>query len=166
MEELNENTTHEGGSDFLLLPEMAMATSPGGQDPPPLQGYKVFLNSYRECGAMQVQPPEKILELLLYQQVQRSQAIRDQIAYRDQLDMGHPDRSYKFLVSAIRKHIEQKSTIEARDAFHKNMSWNNALVASCGAGGDSRRRNIRKEGSLQALDVEGILPERVGLSVC
>lgn len=108
-----------------------------------------FLNNREYAlGAMQAQPPENILKSLLYQVVERSQAIREHLAYYDRLDMGHPGRSYNFLVPAIRKHIEQQRGIETRDALHKNMSGNKALVASGGAGGDSRRRNGRKEGSL------------------
>lgn len=42
--------------------------------------------------------------------------------------MGQPGRSYKFLVSAIRKRTEQKRSIETRAALHKNMTGNNELT--------------------------------------
>lgn len=62
-------------------------------------------DSKHVLGAMQLQPPDNILESLFYQQVHGSQSIRDQVAYYDRLDTDHPDRSYKFLVSAVRTHI-------------------------------------------------------------
>lgn len=75
-----------------------------------------FLNDWEHVlGAMQTLPPDNMLESLFFQQVYRSQSLRDQIAYYDRLEIGHADRSYRFLVSAVRKQITQHLRKETRE---------------------------------------------------
>lgn len=50
------------------------------------------------------------------------------IAHDDRLEIGHAGRSHRFLLSAVPKHIEQKSRIEARDPLHRNMSGSKVVA--------------------------------------
>lgn len=73
-----------------------------------------FLNVW-ECilGAMQMLPPKNTLEQSSHHQAHRSQYLRGQLVYYVRWGIGHTGRNYTLLLSAARKLIEQKKTIQA-----------------------------------------------------
>lgn len=48
VEELNSWIDEERGADFFLLQELALASTPPGQEPPAMCGYQVVLNDFRD----------------------------------------------------------------------------------------------------------------------
>lgn len=109
-------------------------------------------------------PPDKMLESEFCQQVICSNSFRDKIAMYDCLETGRADRNYKFLVSAGRKNIDHKRRVDIRDALHWNISGGKVLIASGGAGGDSRRRTGWQIVLRSAMGAKRLLAERVARS--
>ena len=59
-------------------------------------------------------PDVAVLETLFRLQVAKSTAMRDTMTYYNRLDMNHPDRNYDFLVSSVRRHLEQQRRSQTR----------------------------------------------------
>ena len=69
-----------------------------------LQDWETVLTQMKDV------PEDQILEALFRKQVEQSVTLRDQMSYYNRLDIGHPDKSYAFLVSAVRKLLERLGT--------------------------------------------------------
>ena len=68
---------------------------------------------------MAVQPQEMVLDTLFRKQLSRSAALKDQMSYYERLSIGHADRSYDFLLSIVRKRLEQQRRNRNRDELHQ-----------------------------------------------
>ncbi len=109
-------------------------------------GLRTFLNDWDSVLlAMAQEPPVEILETLFRLQIQRYQPLRDQLAYYDRLDHGHADRSYAFLISAARRHLEQRRRAETREALSRGGSAY-ALPVSLARGDPGGKAKAKSKG--------------------
>ena len=63
-------------------------------------------------------------------QWKHSVSLRDQMAYYDRLDIGHVDKSYTFLLSMVRKKLEQVHRDRTRDELHNSLLRRGKALAS------------------------------------
>ena len=64
--------------------------------------------------------------------------MRDQMSYYNRLDVGHADRSYEFLVSIVRKHLEMVRGDRTRDELQNSLLRRGRAMAAEDAGGRTR----------------------------
>ena len=84
---------------------------------------RAFFNDWEHVLAVMAKtPPEDVLETLFRKQLYGSQAVKDQIAYYDRLEVGHKDKTYDFLVSMVRKHLDTKRRHRAREELRGQVS--------------------------------------------
>ena len=67
-------------------------------------------------------PDENVLETLFYNQVKNSRAIAHDMNEYHRAEEGTEKRSYEFLVSAIRRHLDRERLEANRDRVAKNLS--------------------------------------------
>ena len=57
---------------------------------------------------MATAPTDDELETLFRTQLSFSTSMKEEVAHYERLDVGHSDKSYTYLISAVRKHLETK----------------------------------------------------------
>ena len=67
-------------------------------------------------------PDIAVLETLFRLQVAKSTAMRDTMTHYNRLDMNHPERNYDFLVSSVRRHLEQQRQSQTRQELQNHLS--------------------------------------------
>merc|ERR1711867_64817 len=63
--------------------------------------------------------------------------MRDSMSYYDRLDVGDPHKSYDYLVSVVRKRLEQERRDQNRDELHNGLARKGRSLAAWVAGGNT-----------------------------
>ena len=83
-------------------------------------------------------PDEAVLETLFRLQVTKSAAMRDTMNYYNRLSVGHAERTYDFLISSVRRHLELQRRTQTRHELQSHLSGGQAaggaMVGSKGGG--------------------------------
>ncbi len=82
------------------------------------------------------QPSQTVLETLFRKQLTKSVSLREQMSYYERLDAGHADRNYDFLLSIVRKRLEQIRRDRTRDELHHSLARKGKVIPAVGARGD------------------------------
>ena len=70
------------------------------------------------------------------------------MAYYERLDGSHHDKSYSFLISAVRKHLETKRRLRAREELHRSLTGrNNQQVLAVRDDDLEKEKKKKKKGS-------------------
>ena len=78
-------------------------------------------------------------------QIAKSTAMRDTMTHYNRLDMGHPDRTYDFLISSVRRHLELQRRTQTRQELQNHLSGGQqAGGAMVGRGANKGRGNPSK----------------------
>jgi hypothetical protein len=81
-----------------------------------------FLNSWISVlSGMREEPPVTVKEELFLEQLRKSQVMREEVAYYDRVEKGHPDKTYDFLVKSIRKLLERRRHRQNRQDMVKAL---------------------------------------------
>ena len=84
---------------------------------------RAFLNDWESVLAVMAKPPEEdVLETLFRRQLFNSQGMKDQMAYYERLEAGRQHKTYDFLVSMVRRHLDTRRRHHAREELHRNFS--------------------------------------------
>ena len=67
-------------------------------------------------------PDDAVLETLFRLQIAKSTAMHDTMTYYNRLDMGHADRTYDFLTSSGRRHLELQRRSQTRQELQNHLS--------------------------------------------
>ena len=86
----------------------------------------------RVITCMKVEPEEYVLEGLLLRQLRNSTSFRDHITYYDRLQVGHPDRTFKFLMRALRSHLDLVQRTRMREQMQTSLLGKGAKSTSKG----------------------------------
>ena len=87
------------------------------------ENLKAFILNWDQVLAGIVQTPdESVLETLFYKQVKNSKAIQHDMNENYRADEGTEKRTYSFLVSAVRRHLDRERLEANRDRVAKGLS--------------------------------------------
>ena len=87
------------------------------------ENLKSFMSNWDQVLAGIVQTPdESVLETLFYKQVKNCKAIRHDMNEYHRADEGTEKRTYSFLVSAVRRHLDRERLEANRDRVAKGLS--------------------------------------------
>ena len=81
-------------------------------------------------------PSTSVLQTLFRKQIAKSVSLRDQLSYYERLDVGHPDKTYDWLISIVRKRLEQVRRDRTRDELHNGLLRKGRALVS-GDSGDT-----------------------------
>ena len=87
------------------------------------ENLKAFISNWDQVLAGIVQTPdESVLETLFYKQVKNCKAIQHDMNVYHRADEGTDKRTYSFLVSAVRRHLDRERLEANRDRVAKSFS--------------------------------------------
>ena len=113
---------------------------------------RAFLNDWESVLAvMATAPTDDVLETLFRTQLSFSSSMKEEIAHYERLDVGHPDKPYTFLVSAVRKHLEMKRRLNAREELQRRSFWKKIWESTTRWRSRKEKEETRPKGGAQRL---------------
>ena len=92
------------------------------------ENLKSFISNWDQVLAGIVQTPaESVLETLFYKQVKSCKAIQHDMNEYHRADEGTEKRTYAFLVSAVRRHLDRERLEANRDRVAKGLSGRGSM---------------------------------------
>ena len=108
--------------------------------------------------AITAQPDKTVLETSFRKQLTRSVVLIDQMSY-ERLDVGHADRSYDFLLSIVRKRLEQVRRHRTRDELQNSLVRKGRAMVGADSDVGGARPSVMPEKRVQDLVFEGFVLE-------
>ena len=70
---------------------------------------------------MKEEPPISTMDVLFLMQLRTSKVLKEEIAHYDRMETGHADKSYAYLVKALKRFLERKRQERNRHEVERQL---------------------------------------------